>query len=164
MGRDSSGAVRSYTKKKILPSSRERRLRRAKRRIVLDVFLAREPTWKHIREMRERWGIQAQTQMPPPYQGAEYTLQPLQLRAEEDFGAEAERWSTTFYEWRKDLAVLYEAVVPAEARDSDHHTSFGWNVFLSMCVLFDPPETQLVDFTERFGWAGSNVIPRGDAR
>jgi hypothetical protein len=40
--------------------------------------------------------------------------------------------------------------------------SFGWSVFLSMCVLFDPPETQLVDFAERFGWAGSNVIPRGD--
>ena len=30
-----------------------------------------------------------------------------------------------------------------------------------MCMLFDPPETQLVDFAERFGWAGSNVIPRG---
>ncbi len=162
MGQDPGEVVRNYTKKVILPSSGERRLRRAKRRIVLDVFLAREPTWKHIREMRGRWGIEAQTQVPPPYQGAEYTPQSLHLRPEEDFGEEAERWSATFHEWRNDLAVLYEAVVPAEARDSDYHTSFGWSVFLSMCVLFDPPETQLVDFAERFGWAGSTVIPRGD--
>ena len=125
MGRDSGGTARNYTKKNILPSSGERRMRRAKRRIVLDVFLAREPTWKHIWEMRERWGIEAQTQMPPPYQGAEYTPQSLHLRPEEDFGEEAERWFATFQEWRNDLAVLYEAVVPAEARDSDYQTSFG---------------------------------------
>jgi hypothetical protein len=162
VGRDAGGVVRNHTNKKILPSSGERLIRRAKRRIVLDVFLARGPTWKHIREMRERWGIEAQPQVPPPYQGAEYTPQALQSRPEEEFGEEAERWSATFDEWRDDLAVLYEAVVPAEARDSDYHMSFGWSVFLSMCVLFDPPETQLVEFVERFGWAGSNVVPRGD--
>ena len=160
MGRDSGGAVCSYTKKKILSSSGERRIRRAKHSIVLDVFLTRGPTWKHIREMRERWGIEAQSQMPPPYQGFEYVPESLQSRPEEEFGEEAERWHATFDEWRNDLAALYEAVIPDEARGSGYMT-FGWSVFLSMCVLFDPPETQLAEFAERFGWAGSNVIPRG---
>jgi hypothetical protein len=159
VGRDAGGVVRNHTNKKILPSSGERLIRRAKRRIVLDVFLARGPTWKHIREMRERWGIEAQTQVPPPYQGAEYTPQALQSRPEEEFGEEAERWHATFDEWRNDLAALYEAVIPDEARGSGYMT-FGWSVFLSMCVLFDPPETQLVEFAETLLESMAEMVPK----
>jgi hypothetical protein len=31
-----------------------------------------------------------------------------------------------------------------------------------MCVLFDPPETRLVEFADRIRWEYSNIIPRGE--
>jgi hypothetical protein len=145
---------------KSLPSSGDYRVRQAKRHLVLDIFLRRGATWKHVRGVRERWRVEAQTRMPPPYHGSEYTPELLGPRPEEEFGEEAQQWHTTFEEWRTALARLYKAVVPEEARDSEYLSS-GWGVFLSICVLFDPPDTRLVDFAEVYRWGYSNVHPRG---
>jgi hypothetical protein len=145
---------------KSLPSSGDARVRQAKRRLVLDVFLRRGVAWEHIQRIRERWRVEAETRMPPPYRGSVHTPELLGSRPEQEYGEQAEHWHATFQAWRDDLATLYEAVVPREARDSEYLVS-GWGVFLSMCVLFDPPETQLVDFAETFGWGYSNVQPRG---
>jgi hypothetical protein len=145
---------------KSLPSSGDYRVRQAKRHLVLDIFLRRGAAWKHVRDVRERWRVEAQTRMPPPYHRSEYTPELLGPRPEEEFGEEAEQWHTALQEWRTELARLYKAVVPEEARDSEYLNS-GWGVFLSMCVLFDPPDTQLVDFAEVYRWEYSNVHSRG---
>jgi hypothetical protein len=145
---------------KSLPSSGDYRVRQAKRHLVLDIFLRRGATWKHVRGVRERWRVEARTRMPPPYHGSEYTPELLGPRPEEEFGEEAQQWHTTFEEWRTALARLYKAVVPEEARDSEYLSS-GWGVFLSICVLFDPPDTRLVDFAEVYRWEYSNVHSRG---
>jgi hypothetical protein len=148
---------------KSLPSSGDYRVRQAKRRLVLDILLRRGAAWKHVRDVRERWRVEAHTRMPPPYHCSEYTPELLGPRPEEEFGEEAEQLHTTFEEWRTALARLYKAVVPEEARYSEYLNS-GWGVFLSMCVLFDPPDTRLVDFAEAFRLEGSNVHPRGGVR
>jgi hypothetical protein len=101
--------------------------------------------------------------MPPPYPGGLYTPDSFGPPPPEDqFGDEEyERWHATYRRWRSDLAALCDAVVPEEARDSKYLVDSGWVLFLSMCVLFDPPETRLVEFADRIGWRYSNVIPRG---
>ena len=144
-----------------LPSTAEDRVRRAKRRLVLDLFLGRGVAWDHIREMRERWEIDARPQMPPPYP---YVFVPeiLGPPPEEQFGDEAEEWHAKYREWTSDLTAVFEAVVPEEARDSKYFVGSIWGLFLPMCVLYDPPETQLEDFAERIGGLASNVWPSGD--
>jgi hypothetical protein len=144
-----------------LPSSGEHRVHQAKRRLVLDLFLRRGAVWDRIRDIRERWGIKAQRQMPPPYPHL-YTPESFGPQPEEQFGEEEyDRWHAKYQEWVNDLATVYGAVVPEKARDSKHYVGSSWSIFLPMCVLFDPPETKLDDFAKRVGGISSNVIPRG---
>jgi hypothetical protein len=112
--------------------------------------------------MRERWGVEARTQLPPRYQGGVHTPDSLGPRPpdEEQFIDEAEEWYGKYREWTSDLAALCEAVVPQEARSSKYFIGSGWDVFLSLCVLFDPPDTQLEEFDNSFDWRHSNVHPR----
>ncbi len=139
----------------------DRRIRHAKRCLVLDLFLTRGPVWEHIRDMRERWGIEAQTGMPSRSSGLGlYTPESLGLRPEEEFGEQAERWFATYAEWSNDLAALWKAVVPEAARGREHFEGSGWDTFLSMCVLFDPPETQLDEFAGYFRWGYSSADSR----
>ncbi len=147
-----------------LPSSGEDRVRQAKRRLVLELFRQRGLAWDRIREVRERWGIEASTQMPPPNSGQLYTPEFFGPPPEEQFGEQADQWYATHEEWTADLSTLYNTIVPEEARDSKYPSASGWEVFLSVCVLFDPPETQLEDFAEAIRWKFSNVRPRGGDR
>jgi hypothetical protein len=73
---------------------------------------------------------------------------------------ERERWHAKYREWVNDLAALYDTAVPEDARGSTYFVGSGWDFFLSICVLFDPPETQLEEFADRFHWGQSNFIPR----
>lgn len=124
----------------------------------MDLVLLRRPTAPLIVDMRERWNIQPETRMPPPYQGGPHPPPSIGPQPEEEFGTEEyDAWHAEYQEWRNDLTALYRAVVPEEARDSEYLVS-GWGVFLSRCVLFDPPETQLVEFADALSWRYSNVI------
>jgi hypothetical protein len=134
-------------------------MRQAKRRLVLNVFLRRRAAWERVRAIRERWGIEAQTQIPPSSRGIGYLPDSVGSPPEEQFGEQRERWEAKYYEWRADLSALYYAVVPEEGRDSKYLVG-GWETFLSMCVCFDPPETQLEDFADKIRWTYSNIIPR----
>ncbi len=115
--------------------------------------------------MRERWDIEARAQIPfRSYVGGPYIPELLGPQPEEEFGEQAERWDATYDAWINDLAALYTVIVPEEARDSEY-LGGGWETFISMCVLFDPPETQLVDFADYIRWGGaSSVIPHGRRR
>ena len=150
---------------KRLPSSGDYRTRQAKRRLVLDIFIHRGEAWEHVRSVRERWGVEAQTRVPPApsYLGSEHIPESFGPPPEDEFGEQGEEWSATLLEWRNDLTALYETIVPEDARGVSYSSS-GWGIFLSACVLYEPPETQLVDFAEAFRLEGSNVHPRGGVR
>jgi hypothetical protein len=121
----------------ILPSTGEDRIQQAKRLLVVEVLRRRGPTWNRIREMRERWGVEAQTQLPPRYQGRVYIPESFGPLPEEQFTDEADEWHSKYQEWVNDLAALCGAVVPEEARSSKYFVGSGWDVFLSlsMCAL-----------------------------
>ena len=91
---------------RILPSTGEHRRREAKRLLILDLFQQRGPAWNRIQEMRERWGVEARTQLPPRYQGGVHTPDSLGPRPpdEEQFTDEAEEWYGKYREWTSDLA------------------------------------------------------------
>jgi hypothetical protein len=144
----------------ILPSTGERRKREAKRLLIVEIVRQTGPTWSRIREVRERWGVEAQTQLPPPYQGGVHTPQSLGACPEEQFTDEADAWHGRYQEWVNDLAALYNAVIPKDARSTRYFVGSGWDVFLSICVLYDPPDTRLEEFADSFHWRGSNVSPR----
>jgi hypothetical protein len=147
---------------RILPSTGEHRRQEAKRLLILDLFQQRGTTWNRIQELRERWGIEARRQIPPPYPGGLYTPESFgPLPPEEEFGdQEYDQWHSRYREWSADLSTLCEAVVPHDARSSKYWVGSGWDVFLSMCVLYDPPETQLEEFDKKFDWRHSNITPR----
>jgi hypothetical protein len=149
---------------KSLPSSGADRVRQEKRRLVLEIFLRRGAVWDRIQEMRKRWGIEARTQMPPPRRGGPYFPESFGTPPpEEQFGnQEYDQWHATHREWTADLASLYEIAIPEEARSSKYFVASGWDIFLSACVLFDPPESRLVGFADFIRWEYSNVIPRGE--
>jgi hypothetical protein len=142
-----------------LPSSGEHRTQQAKRRLVLDIFLRRGAAWERVRAIRERWGIEAQAQMPPSSGGIGYFPDSVGPPPEDQFGKQRERWQAKYYEWMADLSALCYAAVPEGARDSKYPLA-EWQPFLSMCVCFDPPETQLEKFVEKMRWTHSNVVPR----
>jgi hypothetical protein len=127
------------------------------------MYLQHGAAWDRIREVRERWGIEAQTRIPPAYPGGLYTPESFgPPPCEEQSGNEEyDQWHSTYQEWADDLSNLCNAVVPDEARYSKYFGGSGWDLFLSMCVLYDPPETKLVEFADRIRWSYSNVIPRG---
>jgi len=101
--------------------------------------------------------------MPPPYPGDLYTPESFgPPPPEEQFGdQEYDQWHARYQEWVADLSALCHSVIPEEVHGSKYPVSSGWGLFLSMCVLFDPPEPQLKDFAEAITWEYSNVILRG---
>ena len=113
--------------------------------------------------MRERWGIEARAQIPPPYPGGLYFPESFGPPPPEDqFGHEEyERWHATYREWTRSLEAVYDAAVPEAARYSRYFAGCGWDLFISMCVLYDPPETELVKVADHIQWLHSNVAPRG---
>jgi hypothetical protein len=62
-------------------------------------------------------------------------------RPQDDFSEEGKRWHERLRDWLSELHALYDAAVPQEGLLSKH-PAVSWEVFLSMCVLFDPPDTQ----------------------
>jgi hypothetical protein len=135
-----------------LPSSGKVRERSIRRRIVLDLFLHREPLWSRVSAIRERWNIEPRVEVPQPTRGFEiYTPQspkPQQVGINGDEGR-----------WRDELTALHDAVVPKEGR-LRHYSALGWRGFLSMCVCFDPPDTQLEEFAENLKWGESKISDR----
>jgi hypothetical protein len=147
-----------------LPSSATERVRQAKHALVLDLFLRRGAAWDAIRAVRERWRIEARAQIPPPYRGGPYFPEAFgpPPPMEEWDSAEYNHWHATYREWMSALEGVYDAAVPEEARSSRYFVGSGWDLFISMCALYDPPETALINFAEHVGWRHSNVIHRGE--
>ena len=58
--------------------------------------------------------------------------------------------------WRATLTALHDSVVPDKGRFR-HYSAITWRGFLSMCMCFDPPDTQLEEFAENLRWGESKI-------
>jgi hypothetical protein len=107
------------------------RLQRFKRQLVLELFMKQGPFWETIEELRKRWGIEAVTQVPSPDFNLPYSCDYFQNPGD-------------YWEWDKCICSLLEDTVPER-----FYRYFGedeWETFLSACVHYDPPETNLLAF------------------
>jgi hypothetical protein len=125
-----------------LPSSALRRLRRLRHELVLQLYLRRDPLWDAIRDVRDRWHISAEVHLPRRVRGR---LSPEKTPNHEDQG-----YAKHAVRWQEEMSAIWAKVDP-EPRPptwdySDYLLQASWEDFLSACVLYDPPEDQLVEF------------------
>ena len=121
---------------KVSGSDAASRLGRFKRDLVFEHFTQKGPFWEAIRDVRARLGVEPRTEVPPP------DLAHALLAAEEERpkGASELRERLVGEVYR-----LMDLTIPKEYRDAKVF-DVPWIGFLLGCVLFDPPETELLTF------------------
>lgn len=133
-----------YSGRRVLDSGATDKFRRRNGELVLELFFAkrgssrRSVLWDAVCTMRKRWSIEATTRVP--------TLDPpddlLYPEAADRGSSELGRCAL---QWQKDLRSMQEHLIrsgyPKRLLQSARSRAF-----LSACVLFDPPETDLGAF------------------
>ena len=130
-----------------LISDAELQLQRYKRGLVLDLFLRRGSFWNAVLGVRSHWNITAVRRLPPPLPEAGHLAPgigpnppPPKMKP-----GEAEEWMECYNRWIADLQqFIYRPLVPDRYHGLEWWPS--WSNFLSACVLYDPPETDLLAF------------------
>ena len=130
-----------------LSSDAELQLQRYKRGLVLDLFLRCGSFWNAVLGVRSRWNITAVRRLPPPLPedghlapGIGPNPPPPKMKPKE-----AQEWTECFNRWIADLQrFIYRPLVPDRYHGLEWWSS--WSNFLSACVLYDPPETDLLAF------------------
>lgn len=115
--------------------------RRFKNGLVAELWTKDGPFWESVRDMRARWGIDAQPQLAP---GDSPSIGDLVFPRSAPGWASGE-FSDFVGRWIQDLRYIKGRNVPPQFKDAE-----DWNAFISACVLYDPPEESLIDFA-RYG-------------
>jgi hypothetical protein len=113
---------------KVLNSPYVVKVKRLKRELTAQLFIRRGLFWDAVSEMRERWNVTAQEQLPDR---PGFTLCPEKLPIERGG------------EWVGDIVAIEEKAIPEGMRRREGDL---WSRFLSACVLYDPPELELLRF------------------
>lgn len=114
------------------------RLRRFKRNLVADLFTQQGKFGELVQELRVAAKITPIVGIPPEDTFVHYP--PLQL---EQAGGEGQQLFR--YLWISQMHKFRDVVVPQVYRTS-YELSRSWITFLSACLLYDPPETDLLRF------------------
>lgn len=126
-----------------LPSSGKHRFEEAKARLVMDLYWQRGTFWERVADARREWNVKATLRLPPkvPAEGRYYPIF-ADVLPEASHREKGIRWVAT-------LHAIHDAAVPEEARSLGYSHAL-WEVFISACVLFDPPDDQLEEFAGFF--------------
>jgi len=144
---DSAAKARDYRR---LESKASSDLIALKQELVLQLFMKRGPFWEAVKELRDRRNIKADPGLPSkrlliPLPPPELAEQREQIETEE----QREEWEEANGCWHDDLLSIVLEVVPERFRSIHSTTSYhAWYGFISACVLYDPPETALREFSE----------------
>src|SRR5688572_5045649 len=127
---------------RILPSSGQSRIEAKKRDLVLSLFTKRGEFWDMVSGIRARWNIQAKVGIPPHVEVYSLHFPPEGPKYAPPTEEGGEEWSRFAHEWDQELVNLYDQTIPEEYRlNSIPDTSRAlWTIFLSACVVYDPPE------------------------
>jgi hypothetical protein len=119
-------------------------LRKVKHDLTLKLFLQDGTFWQAIKQLRHRWNITPTTQLPP--RGLGSPPHPPNWAAP----YQSSDWIHLSTQWGYDLDKLVFRVVPERFRNLDYYLLL-WREFFAVCVLFDPPDTELPAFAEYGG-------------
>jgi hypothetical protein len=107
--------------------------------LVAELFLRQGRFWALVRHARDQWEINAQVGIPP---GGNDVLLPQVADGLPDRGSK--EWFRLRSDWLESLSEVL-GVVPFKYHVS---ASVEWDKFASACVLYDPPDTGLLEFAE----------------
>jgi hypothetical protein len=129
----------------------------------VDLYLRRGLFWELVRDLRHGRHILPVVQLPPSSsksydlllpEGAPNPPEPIGIPPKDE--EQAERWwaqETKLQEfetdWKRDLVRILEQVVPERYRGGPIHgnTEYrAWQNFIAACVLYDPPDEELLEF------------------
>jgi len=130
-------------------SDAAKELRQLKRNLVFDLFFQQGAFWEAVYDMRTRWNISAVRQLPPRGLGTP-APPPGWVHPKDDSSKEAKEKLELIRKWNFDLYAIWSRVVPEPYNDWQYYGLF-WNEFVSICVLYDPPETGLLTFAAQGG-------------
>ena len=142
----------------VLRSDLGRRIEGYKREVVFQVFMQQGPAWDAVSDMRSRWGVSARTELPPA--SSNYPNNPFPEHWPEEYtdaGKQSEEWVALAERFGLDLDALRDQIVPEAYRWGPVDTS--WRSFLAACVLFDPPDQELLAFSKFGGPRPVGVSP-----
>ena len=114
------------------------KLRRFKHGLVADLYTQHGLFWDEVRSLRAAFEVTPVIQLPPPVgTNTHFPSHDLELA-----GGVVQQMFRDL--WLRQVFALRDRVVPEVYRLSD---LFGtWDTFLSACLLYDPPETDLLEF------------------
>lgn len=127
--------------RKILDSDEGAQIIRFKRELVLDLFLRRGGFWDEIQAMRKRWNIEASKQLVEPGVWCPYPVDPRGW-AERD-------------QWIREINALWNRTIPQRYLNR----SVDWHRFIPACILYDPPDDELIDFAYFAGPTPTTPLP-----
>jgi hypothetical protein len=142
----------------VLPSDLARRIGSFKREVVFQLLTHQGPAWEAVSDMRRRWDVSARTELPPASSNwPNYPFPDHWPEAYTDEGKQSNEWVELAERWGLDLDALRDQVVPEAYPWGPVDTS--WRTFLGACVLFDPPDQKLLDFSEFGGPRPVGIVP-----
>src|SRR5215208_7796856 len=131
-----------------------------RREFVIQLYKQRGPFWEAIRDIRARWHVTVDTRIPKPWP---YTNLYSDAAPEgswdpdsPDYSEESHKaWNEFWEQWRGDLNSVVDRLVPEKLRIKT--MSPRWQEFVAACVLYQPPDTELVAFAD-YAAPGAEVI------
>lgn len=133
-------------------ADKEQKILRLKHELIADLHLRRGVFWREVHDLRSRWTISPEVGLPPSYPDP-----PIPIPWPEQSDEEGQR---LLVQWGYDLDYLRDETIPEEYRD-DFYDVLGWRGFLAACVVYDPPETALLEFAEFGGPRRVGIHPLG---
>jgi hypothetical protein len=132
-----------YMRRPTLESSAERRIRRLKRRLVLELFLQRARFWDAVWDVRTEWNVTARRMLPSD--GDLETYAPVDQAPEKPAPYKFTKSIGLFFDrWHDALRPsLRDGFVPDELK-----RWLSWDDFFGACVMCDPPDDRLLEFAE----------------
>jgi len=129
----------------VLDSDEGDRIIRFKQGLVLDLFLRRGEFWNEIRSIRDRWDVEALAKSPSSV--------PWMFRPQRDAGRNKDAYEYELSELRQRVIPkrYSEAIADWEVPGHWGNNWVNWERFIALCVMHDPPETDLIRFAEYAG-------------
>ena len=112
----------------VLPSPFLEKERKLKREFTAQLYTRRGPFWDAVAKMRARWSINAQRRLP---ELPTFVVWPENI-------SEVDR-----SRWLSDLFAIEDEVISQQVRT---RRGTFWQQFLAACVLYDPPDLNLLEF------------------
>lgn len=131
---------------RVLDTSLLRQLQNLKRDWVLQLFTKDGPFWEEIKRVRSRWNVTPAKQLPPqPSFGNLLLPEDAPESPNDALSPGADEFFEYLDRWSDDIWSAIDEMLPRKYWNFEWLFAV-WVKFFEVCVLYDPPETDLLEF------------------